>query len=68
MKVSDVTKRYIEATKRGPGFAGDFASALSDDDAKTVYDECKALGFNKLVRPLWYDYSQQCFRWQGSES
>lgn len=60
--LSSVTERYIKATQRGPAFAGDFAQALSDADAETVYTELAAIKFAKLVRPLWYDYTNQRIR------
>lgn len=65
MTKEQALETYVNTTKNGPGATADFASTLSDELAKQIYD---ALSTNKntsnlLVKTLWYNYKTQTYRW-----
>jgi aminoglycoside phosphotransferase len=57
-------EKYREAVKQGVVAACDFAASLSDTEAKEVFDAASKDSDlkSKLVRPLWYNYDTQSFR------
>lgn len=61
----DIYRDLVTGPKANPADAGDFAAKLDDATAKAVYDLCSAdpLLRHLLVRPLWFNYETQSFRW-----
>jgi hypothetical protein len=47
----------------GPAATGTYARKLTDEEAHRVYDHLAATNERVIVRPLYYDYDAQRFRW-----
>jgi hypothetical protein len=52
----------IIASGKGPAIAGTYASTLTDIQAKEVFNYLNDRNIKKTVRPLWYCYKRQCYR------
>lgn len=64
-RVQKAFEDYKRAVESGPDVAGDFAAALDDETAKAVYELCELdpQYRDRLVRPLWFNYATQSWRW-----
>ncbi len=67
MSLNQAFEKYMFFVKtNSPELCGDFAAGLPDEMAKALYAKLEAdpVGKNCLVRPLWFSYERQAFRWE----
>lgn len=59
-------EKYLEAIEKGPAAAGELVVDLDDATCKALYEELLKddRTKDKLVRPLWFNYKTQSFRWE----
>jgi hypothetical protein len=65
MGEQDLMELYKKAVDMGPEEAAKLAETLTDEQAKMLYEalEKDPVLKDKLVKPLWFDYKKQKFRW-----
>ncbi len=61
-KLNALVEEYMSKVAIGPGEAGDYAASLDDSDALMLYDFLVRTKSPYLVKPLYYCYKRQAFR------
>ena len=53
-------KKYISTIEQGPAISGDFVQTLSNEERIILREELEKTSYkDKMVRPLFYNYSTQ---------